>query len=133
MRMSDWSSDVCASDLMEPIAAVGVEAIRRWMGQLDSGPAGRAAASSRTLPESLSSGVEAMENLRIDGSRLWDSLLEMATLGATEKGGVCRLTPTDLARQRRDLLLPWCEEAGCTVDVHAFGTNYPPRPAADTH
>ncbi len=34
--------------------------------------------------------------LRIDGKRLWDSLMELAKIGATPKGGVCRLTLTDL-------------------------------------
>ena len=46
-----------------------------------------------------------MENLRIDGQRLWDSLMEMAQIGATEKGGVCRLALTDLDRQARDLFV----------------------------
>ena len=36
-----------------------------------------------------------MENLKIDGARLWDSLMEMAQIGATEKGGVNRLALTD--------------------------------------
>jgi N-carbamoyl-L-amino-acid hydrolase len=44
-----------------------------------------------------------MENLKIDGSRLWDSLMEMAQIGATEKGGVNRLALTDLDRESRDL------------------------------
>ena len=42
-------------------------------------------------------------NLRINADRLWDSLMEMAKIGATEKGGVCRLALTDLDRQARDL------------------------------
>jgi N-carbamoyl-L-amino-acid hydrolase len=36
--------------------------------------------------------------LRVNGSRLWDSLMELARIGATSKGGVCRLTLTDLDR-----------------------------------
>lgn len=35
----------------------------------------------------------------INGDRLWASLMEMAQLGATVKGGVCRLALTDLDRQ----------------------------------
>ena len=35
-------------------------------------------------------------NLRINADRLWDSLMDMAKIGATEKGGVCRLALTDL-------------------------------------
>ena len=40
--------------------------------------------------------------LRIDGERLWASLMELARIGATPKGGVCRLTLTDLDKQGRD-------------------------------
>ncbi|MBW8894167.1 MAG: Zn-dependent hydrolase, partial [Burkholderiales bacterium] len=42
--------------------------------------------------------------LRVNGQRLWDSLMELAKIGATEKGGVCRLTLTDLDKQGRDLV-----------------------------
>jgi len=47
-------------------------------------------------------------NIRIDGERLWNSLMELAKIGATEKGGVCRLALTDLDRQARDLFRRWC-------------------------
>ena len=53
----------------------------------------------------------------VNGERLWQSLMELAQLGATVKGGVCRLALTDLDRQARDLFVRWCEEAGCTVTV----------------
>ena len=42
-------------------------------------------------------------NQRIDGKRLWDSLMDMARFGATAKGGVKRLTLTDIDRQGRDV------------------------------
>lgn len=35
----------------------------------------------------------------INRDRLWQSLMELAKLGATVKGGVCRLALTDLDRQ----------------------------------
>jgi len=60
-------------------------------------------------------------NLRIDGSRLWDTLMELAEIGATEKGGVCRLALTDLDKKGRDLFKRWCEEAGCTISVDMMG------------
>jgi N-carbamoyl-L-amino-acid hydrolase len=44
---------------------------------------------------------EKIAGLRINGQRLWDSLMELAQIGATTKGGVCRLTLTDLDRQVR--------------------------------
>jgi len=53
-------------------------------------------------------------NLRINADRLWDSLMDMAKIGATEKGGVCRLALTDLDKQARDLFCAWAKEAGCT-------------------
>jgi acetylornithine deacetylase/succinyl-diaminopimelate desuccinylase-like protein len=67
-------------------------------------------------------------NLRIDGARLWDSLMEMARIGATEKGGVRRLALTDLDRESRDLFRRWCEAAGCTVTHDAMGNMFARRP-----
>ena len=66
-------------------------------------------------------------NLRIDGQRLWDSLMEMAKIGATEKGGVCRLALTDLCKESRDLFIKWCEEAGCTIKVDKMGNIFARR------
>ena len=43
-------------------------------------------------------------NLSIDPDRLWSSLMELAEIGGTEKGGVCRIALTDLDRIGRDLL-----------------------------
>jgi N-carbamoyl-L-amino-acid hydrolase len=68
------------------------------------------------------------KNLRIDGQRLWDSLMEMAKIGATEKGGVCRLALTDLDKQGRDLFVRWCEEAGCSITVDGIGNIFARRP-----
>ena len=53
-------------------------------------------------------------SLIINSERLWDSLMELAKIGATDKGGVRRLALTDLDRQARDLVIRWCREAGCT-------------------
>ena len=66
-------------------------------------------------------------NLRIDGQRLWDSLMEMAKIGATKKGGVCRLALTDLCKQSRDLFIQWCEEAGCTIKIDKMGNIFARR------
>lgn len=73
-----------------------------------------------------------MENLKIDGSRLWDSLMEMAQIGATEKGGVNRLALTDLDRESRDLFTRWCQAAGCTVTFDAIGNMFAHRPGRDS-
>ena len=47
------------------------------------------------------------EALMINGGRLWDSLMEMAKIGPTQKGGSCRLALTDLDREARDLFVQW--------------------------
>ena len=66
-------------------------------------------------------------NLRINGARLWDSLMQMAKIGATPKGGVKRLTLTDLDRESRDLFVAWCEQAGCTVSIDQMGSIFARR------
>ena len=75
--------------------------------------------------------MTADSNLRIDGKRLWDSLMEMAKIGATPKGGVNRLTLTDLDRQSRDLFGDWCREAGCTIKIDRMGSMFARRSGTD--
>jgi len=70
-------------------------------------------------------------NIRIDSDRLWQSLMELAKIGATEKGGVCRLALTDLDRQARDLFQQWCEAAGCSLTVDKMGNIFARRPGRD--
>lgn len=65
--------------------------------------------------------------LRVNGARLWDSLERMAQIGATEKGGVCRLALTELDRQGRDLFVQWAREAGCTIRVDRMGNIFARR------
>jgi len=60
-------------------------------------------------------------SIRVNGQRLWDSLMTMAKIGATPKGGVCRLALTDLDKEGRDLIVSWAKEAGCTVSVDQMG------------
>src|SRR5271163_1279374 len=69
-----------------------------------------------------------MRNLQVDGERLWASLMELAQIGATAKGGVCRLAASDLDGQARQLFIRWCEEAGCTVTVDRIGNIFARRP-----
>ncbi|CAM3686946.1 Hydantoin utilization protein C [Pseudomonas reidholzensis] len=64
----------------------------------------------------------------VDSERLWSSLMELARLGATAKGGVCRLALTDLDRQARDLFVQWCEAAGCSVSIDGVGNIFARRP-----
>jgi N-carbamoyl-L-amino-acid hydrolase len=66
----------------------------------------------------------AIDTLRVDGARLWASLMELAAIGATPKGGVCRLTLTDLDKQGRDLVLGWARQAGMTVTIDKIGNGF---------
>ena len=66
--------------------------------------------------------------LRINGPRLWDSLMELAHIGATQKGGVCRLTLTDLDKQGRDLVLGWARQAGMAITIDKIGNGFMRRP-----
>jgi N-carbamoyl-L-amino-acid hydrolase len=59
--------------------------------------------------------------IAIDGDRLWGSLMSLAEIGATAKGGVCRLALTDLDRQARERVVEWARELRCTVRVDAIG------------
>ena len=72
-----------------------------------------------------------LRNLTVDGARLWASLAAMATIGATPKGGVCRLALTDLDREGRALFVRWCEGAGCTVSVDKVGNIFARRAGRD--
>ncbi|MDP3278381.1 MAG: Zn-dependent hydrolase [Deltaproteobacteria bacterium] len=60
-------------------------------------------------------------NLTINGTRLWDSLMALASIGATPKGGVCRLALTDLDKQGRDLVVSWAREAGLSITTDKIG------------
>jgi beta-ureidopropionase / N-carbamoyl-L-amino-acid hydrolase len=68
----------------------------------------------------------------INGDRLWQSLAEMAKIGATAAGGVCRLALTDLDKQARDLFVSWCHAAGCKVSVDGMGNVFARREGLDS-
>jgi N-carbamoyl-L-amino-acid hydrolase len=67
------------------------------------------------------------KNPGIDGKLLWHSLMEMAKIGATEKGGNCRLALTDLDRDGRNLFVQWCRDAGCSIKVDKMGNIFARR------
>jgi len=74
---------------------------------------------------------EKIAGLRVNGERLWSSLMELARIGATAKGGVCRLTLTDLDKQGRDLVSRWAREAGMTITIDKIGNGFLRRPGRD--
>ncbi len=57
--------------------------------------------------------------------------MRMAEIGATEKGGVCRLTLTDLDKESRELFAEWCNDAGCTMTIDKMGNMFARRAGAD--
>ena len=72
-----------------------------------------------------------IEDIRIDGRRLWSRLMRMAQIGGTENGGVCRLALTDLDREGRELYCQWARDAGCEIQVDAMGNIFARRAGTD--
>ncbi len=70
-------------------------------------------------------------NQRIDGRRLWDSLMTMAEIGATPKGGVRRLALDAVDKAGRDRFRGWCEALGLKVRVDAIGNMFARREGRD--
>ncbi|EJO28794.1 Zn-dependent hydrolase [Achromobacter marplatensis] len=66
-------------------------------------------------------------SLSINGKRLWQSLMDLAQIGATPKGGNCRLALTALDGQGRDLVTGWMRDAGLTVRVDQVGNIFARR------
>ena len=73
----------------------------------------------------------AIDELRVNSDRLWQSLMELAQIGATPKGGVKRLTLTDLDKQGRDLVVSWAKQAGMSVTIDQIGNVFMRREGSD--
>ncbi len=71
------------------------------------------------------------QNLRINGDRLWDSLMEMAKIGPGVAGGNNRQTLTDEDAEGRALFQKWCEDAGCSMGLDQMGNMFARREGAD--
>ncbi len=70
-------------------------------------------------------------NLRINGPRLWDSLMEMAKIGPGIAGGNNRQTLTDADGEGRHLFQHWCQAAGMTMGVDSMGSMFATRAGTD--
>ena len=77
--------------------------------------------------ETVGESIVAPTSLKVDGARLWQSLMELAKIGATPKGGVRRLALTDLDRQGRDLVVGWLRDAGATIEIDGAGNIFATR------
>ena len=65
-----------------------------------------------------------MISAAVDADRLWQSIMDMAEIGATSDGGSCRLalSPEDAAA--RALLLTWCKPLGLRFEQDAIGNMF---------
>ncbi len=70
-------------------------------------------------------------NMRINGDRLWDALMEMAKIGPGVRGGNNRQTLTDEDAEGRALFQKWCEDAGMTMGVDQMGNMFFRREGTD--
>ena len=77
------------------------------------------------------SGAAAPGNMRVDGERLWNSLMEMARIGPGVAGGNNRQTLTDADAEGRRLFQSWCEAAGMTMAVDRMGNMFMRLEGAD--
>jgi N-carbamoyl-L-amino-acid hydrolase len=67
-------------------------------------------------------------NIPLSGTRLWDSMMKIARIGATAKGRCNRQTLTDLDGEGRALFPRWGEAAGLTLSVDCIGNMVFRRP-----
>ncbi|KQR89764.1 Zn-dependent hydrolase [Burkholderia sp. Leaf177] len=65
--------------------------------------------------------------IKTNGPRLWASLMEMAKIGATPKGGVRRLALSTDDIRGRDQFTKWCNEADMTIHIDEIGNLFARR------
>lgn len=70
-------------------------------------------------------------NIRVNGQRLWDSLMEMAKIGPGVRGGNNRQTLTDSDKEGRELFAKWCDEQGLSMGVDTMGNMFARREGTD--
>ena len=73
-----------------------------------------------TLAESAAPAA----NIKVDGGRLWDNLMEMAKIGPGIAGGNNRQALTDEDAEARRLFRSWAEEAGMVMTVDQMGNMF---------
>jgi len=72
-----------------------------------------------------------MNNARVDGTRLWDSLMEMAKIGPGVAGGSRRLALSDEDLAGRNLFIGWAQDAGCEISFDQMGNIFARRKGRD--
>jgi N-carbamoyl-L-amino-acid hydrolase len=73
--------------------------------------------------------------IKINPARLWSDIVESGKIGATEKGGLCRLALSDEDRRVREWFVEACRAEGCEVRVDELGNLFARRPGrrSDRH
>jgi N-carbamoyl-L-amino-acid hydrolase len=75
--------------------------------------------------------VNLASNLKINGDRLWESILEMAKIGPGIAGGNNRQTLTDEDAKGRALFQKWCNESNLSMGIDKMGTMFARREGSD--
>ena len=68
------------------------------------------------------------EDLRINGERLLSRIEELASIGAIDGGGSCRLALTDEDRAGRDLVVAWMRDLDLEINIDSIGNVVAVRP-----
>jgi len=71
------------------------------------------------------------KNFRVNGDRLWESIMEMAQIGPGVAGGNNRQTLTDDDAKGRELFKSWCEKEGLAMGLDTMGNMFARREGTD--
>ena len=70
-------------------------------------------------------------NLKINGDRLWKSIMEIAKIGPGVAGGNNRQTLTDEDAEARDLFKKWCTDSNLSMGIDKMGNMFARREGTD--
>ena len=73
-----------------------------------------------------------LKTLTVNGERLWGSLMDMAKIGATPKGGVKRIALTSEDKAGRDQFVGWCKAQGLQITIDQMGNLFARRAGTDS-
>jgi len=69
----------------------------------------------------LANSRPSLDDLTVDGERLWSTMHQLAEIGATPAGGVARVALTEADRAGRDQFVEWATELGCSIHIDRIG------------
>ena len=71
------------------------------------------------------------DNLKLDGDRLWQSLMDMAKIGPGVAGGNNRQTLTDEDAEGRELFKKWCLKENLKMGLDSMGNMFAERAGSE--